>query len=64
VKLKERKRPRKKESLDIREGKTTDRYLAPAKSKFAINVQTEEEREPTLMDPEERLGELRREIVA
>jgi hypothetical protein len=37
---------------DIREGKTTDRYLAPAISAFVIKVQTEEEREPTL-DQEE-----------
>ena len=45
---------------DIREGTTTDRYLAPAISKFAITVQKEEERELTL-DPGE--SELRREIV-
>jgi hypothetical protein len=47
-------------SRDIREGKITDRYLAPAISKFAIAIHTEEECEPTV-DPEEK--ELRREIV-
>jgi hypothetical protein len=46
-------------SRDVR-GTITDRYLAPAISKFAIAIQAEEEREPTL-DPEEK--ELRREIV-
>jgi hypothetical protein len=45
---------------DIREGKITDRYLAPTISKFVIAIQREEEREPTL-DQEEK--ELRREIV-
>jgi hypothetical protein len=47
-------------SRDVREGKVTDRYLAPAISKFAIAIQAAEEREPT-MDPEEK--ELRREGV-
>jgi hypothetical protein len=47
-------------SRDIREGKVTDRYLAPAISKFAITIQAAEEREPSL-DPEEK--ELRREVV-
>jgi hypothetical protein len=44
-------------SRDIREGKVSDRYLAPAISKFAIVIQAAEECEPT-MDPEEK--ELRR----
>ena len=39
-------------SRDVR-GTITDRYLAPAISKFAIAIQAEEEREPTL-DPEEK----------
>jgi hypothetical protein len=38
----------------------SDRYLAPTISKFAVAIQTVEEREPTL-DQEEK--ELRREIV-
>jgi hypothetical protein len=46
-------------SRDVR-GTITDRHLAPAISKFAIAIQAEEEREPTL-DPEEK--ELLREIV-
>ena len=46
---------------DIKKEITTDHYLAPAISKLAINVQTVEEREPTL-DQEAR--ELRREIIA
>jgi hypothetical protein len=40
-------------SRDIRKGKITDRYLAPAISKFAIAIQAEEECEPPL-DPEEK----------
>jgi hypothetical protein len=44
----------------IREGTTADGYLAPAISKFAITVQKEEEREPTLDRGE---SELQREIV-
>jgi hypothetical protein len=47
-------------SRDIREGEKTDRYLQPAFLKFAIAIQAEEEREPTL-DPEKK--ELLREIV-
>jgi hypothetical protein len=47
-------------SRDVKEGKVTVRYLAPAISKFAIAIQAAEEREPT-MDSEEK--ELRREVV-
>jgi hypothetical protein len=45
---------------DVKEGKVTDRYPAPAISKFAIAIQAAEEREPT-MDPQDK--ELRREVV-
>jgi hypothetical protein len=45
---------------DAREGKAIDRYLAPAISKFAIDIQTEEKCQPTLDRAED---ELRREIV-
>ena len=45
---------------DVREGKVIDRYLAPAISRFAIDIQTEEKCEPTLDEAEK---ELRREIV-
>ncbi len=47
-------------SRDVREEKVTNRYLAPATSKFAIAIQAAEQREPT-MDPEDK--ELRREVV-
>ena len=46
---------------DIREEQTTDRYLAPAILKFAINVQRG--RAPTNIEPR-REREPRREIVA
>jgi hypothetical protein len=45
---------------DVREGKVIDRYLAPAISRFAIDIQTEETCQPTSDRAEE---ELRREIV-
>ena len=41
-------------------GNVIDRYLAPAISRFAIDIQTEEKCEPTLDEAEK---ELRREIV-
>ena len=47
-------------SRDVKEGKVTDRYLAPAISKSSVAIQAVEEREPT-MDPKEK--ELRREVV-
>ena len=45
---------------DVREGNVIDRYLAPAISRFAIDIQTEEKCEPTL---DQAQKELRREIV-
>jgi hypothetical protein len=45
---------------DVREGKVIDRYLAPAISRLAIDIQTEEKCQPTLDQAEK---ELRREIV-
>ena len=38
---------------DLREGRTADRFLAPAISKFAIKVGKQEEHNPTL-NPEEK----------
>jgi hypothetical protein len=45
---------------DVREGKVIHRYLAPAISRFAIDIQAEKKGQPTLDRAEE---ELRREIV-
>jgi hypothetical protein len=40
---------------DVREGKVIDRYLAPATSRFAIDIQTQEKCQPTLDRAEEEL---------
>jgi hypothetical protein len=45
---------------DVREGKVIDRYLAPAISRFAIDIQTEEKCQPT---SDRAADEIRREIV-
>jgi hypothetical protein len=40
---------------DVREGNVIDRYLAPAISRFAIDIQTEEKCQPTLDQAETEL---------